>query len=90
MADPSGAFVPYAAVAIGAGSDEVNTFLEKNYEKDIGLDSAATLTISAINQKRQKSDDAANIKMARVTAKTCTFEKIQDAELSSYAKNSGT
>lgn len=90
MADPSGAFVPYAAVAIGAGSDEVNTFLEKNYDKDIGLDSAATLTISAINQKRQKSDDAANIKMARVTAKTGTFEKIPDAELSSYAKNSGT
>ena len=31
VTDPSGTYVQYAAIAIGAGSDEVNAFLEKNY-----------------------------------------------------------
>lgn len=90
VTDPSGAFVSYAAVAIGASSDDVNLFLEKNYTFDITLDAAVALTISAINQKRKDSDGVTNIKMARITTESKTFEKIPDAELSSYTKNSGT
>ena len=33
VTDPSGTYVPYAAIAIGAGSDEVNDFLEKNLQR---------------------------------------------------------
>lgn len=90
VTDPSGAFVSYAAVAIGAGSDDVNLFLEKNYTFDITLDAAVGLTISAITQKRKESDSVANIKMAKITTKSKMFEKILDAELSSFVKNSGT
>lgn len=90
VTDPSGTFVSYAAVAIGAGSDDVNLFLEKSYTFDITLDAAAALTISAITQKRKDMDNVTNIKMAKITAESKTFERIPDAELSSYVKNSGT
>lgn len=90
VTDPSGAFVSYAAVAIGEGSDEVNLFLEKNYTFDTTLQEAAALTISAINQKAEKRDDVTNIKMAKVTTKDGMFQKIPDAELSSYSKSAGS
>ncbi|MEM2786230.1 MAG: archaeal proteasome endopeptidase complex subunit alpha, partial [Candidatus Nitrosotenuis sp.] len=34
VTDPSGTFVSYSAVAIGANAEEVNSFLEKNYKDD--------------------------------------------------------
>ena len=34
VTDPSGTYVSYAAVAIGAGSEEVTDFLEKNYNTE--------------------------------------------------------
>lgn len=90
VTDPSGTFVSYAAVAIGEGSDEVNLFLEKNYAFEASLQEAAALTIAAINQKAEKRDDISNIKMAKVTTKAKTFEKIPDAELSGYSKSAGS
>ncbi len=90
VTDPSGTFVAYAAVAIGEGSDEVNLFLEKNYAFEASLQEAAALTIAAINQKAEKRDDISNIKMAKVTTKAKTFEKIPDAELSGYSKSAGS
>lgn len=89
VTDPSGTFVSYSAVAIGAGSDEVNLFLEKNYSSDVTLDDAVALTVSAINQKAERGGDVANIKMARVTTQARTFERIPDAELARYARPAG-
>ena len=90
VTDPSGTFVSYAAVAIGAGSDDVNLFLEKNYTFNVTLDAAIALTISAITEKRKGTDNVTNIKMAKITTKSKMFEKISDAELNSFVKNSGT
>ena len=55
ITDPSGTYVPYAAVAIGAGSEEVNDFLEKTYTDDLSLDDAAALAIAAIKLKPVKT-----------------------------------
>ena len=49
VTDPSGTYVQFAAIAIGAGSDDVNEFLEKNYKDDLSLEDAASLVIAAIN-----------------------------------------
>lgn len=85
--DPSGAYMKYSAVAIGAGSDDVNNFLEKNYSADMNMDDGSLLAIGAVNLKLDKKDDVSHIKMAKVTAKDQRFEKIPDERLQELVKN---
>ena len=88
VTDPSGTFVPYSAVAIGAGSDEATNFLEDAYSAKMGLDESAALAIAAINLKAD-SDDADHIKMARVSSESKVLERISDEDLSKYSKLAG-
>jgi len=87
VTDPSGTYVQFAAVAIGAGSDDVNTFLEKHYKDDLGLDNAASLAIAAINLKAEAKDGVNNIKMAKVTSEAKIFEKVSESDLQNYSQN---
>lgn len=87
VTDPSGTYVQYAAVAIGAGSDDVNDFLEKHYSPDMSLDEAAALAIASINLKSEQKDGINHIKMAKVTSETKIFEKISDVELENYSQS---
>jgi len=87
LTDPSGTFIQYAAIAIGSGSDEVNSFLEKNYNFDMGLEDAASLAIAAINLKTEEKNGVDHIKMARVTTKDKVFEKISESDIKNYSQN---
>jgi len=87
LTDPSGTFIQYAAVAIGSGSDDVNSFLEKNYDFDMGLEDAAALAIAAINIKSKEKNGVENIKMAKVTSKDKVFEKISESDIKNYSQN---
>ncbi|QUC64981.1 archaeal proteasome endopeptidase complex subunit alpha [Nitrosopumilus sp. K4] len=87
VTDPSGTFVQYAAIAIGAGSDEVNAFLEKHYDSEMSLEDAAALAIASINLKAEQKEGLNHVKMAKVTSEKKIFEKISESELESYAKN---
>lgn len=87
VTDPSGTFVQYAAVAIGAGSEEANSFLEKHYDPEMSLEDAATLAIAAINLKAEQKEGTNHVKMAKVTTKDKVFEKISEADLKNYSKN---
>ena len=86
VTDPSGTYVKYAAIAIGAGSDEVNEFLEKHYNENLSLDDAASLAIAAINLKSEQKEGTKHIKMAKVTAEKKIFEKIFDANLQHFRR----
>jgi proteasome alpha subunit len=88
LTDPSGTFIKYAAIAIGSGSDEVNSFLEKNYTFDMGLEDAASLAIAAINLKSEEKNGVDHIKMAKVTTKDKVFEKISESDIKNYSQNS--
>ena len=88
LTDPSGTFIQYAAIAIGSGSDEVNSFLEKNYNFDMGLEDAASLAIAAINLKSEEKNGVKHIKMAKVTTKDKVFEKISESDIKNYSQNS--
>ena len=81
MIDPSGAYMQYLAIAIGAGSGDVNDFLERNYKSDIDMEDGVRLAIGAVNLKLEKKDDVAHIKMAKITTKSQEFEKIPDDSL---------
>lgn len=89
MTDPSGAFVSFAAVAIGARSDEINTFLEKNYRDDT-IDGAIALAVNAIRQKSGGMETGLSVKMARITIKDRIYEQIPDSEIEKHIKPSGS
>lgn len=84
VTDPSGTYVQYSAVAIGAGSDEATSFLEKNYNPQMSLEDAAALAIAAINLKTENKDGVKNIKMAKVSTQAKALEKITEKELEKY------
>ncbi|CAI9830904.1 MAG: archaeal proteasome endopeptidase complex subunit alpha [Nitrosopumilus sp.] len=85
VTDPSGTYVQYAAVAIGASSDDVNHFLEKHYDPGMGMEDAASLAIAAINLKAEQKGGTDHVKMARVPSGSGAFEKVPGDELASYS-----
>jgi len=87
VTDPSGTYVQYAAIAIGAGSDDVNEFLEKHYNSDISLEDAASLAIAAINIKAKQKNGINDIRMAKITTEDKVFEIISESDLENYSKN---
>tara|TARA_B100000809_G_scaffold240462_1_gene262787 strand:- start:759 stop:1484 length:726 start_codon:yes stop_codon:yes gene_type:complete len=87
VTDPSGTYVQYAAVAIGAGSEDVNDFLEKHYNPDMSIDDASSLAIAAINLKDKQKDVVDDIKMAKITTETKVFEKVSESDLKNYSQN---
>lgn len=87
VTDPSGTYVQYAAIAIGAGSDDVNAFLEKHYNSDMSLDDVAALAIAAINLKAEQKDGVNHIKMAKISSEAKIFEKVAEDDLQKYSQN---
>jgi len=87
VTDPSGTYVQFAAVAIGAGSDDVNAFLEKHYKDDLSLEDAASLAIAAINLKSEAKDGVNHVKMAKITSQAKVFEKVSESDLQNYSQN---
>ncbi len=85
--DPSGTYVQFTAVAIGAGADEVNSFLEKNYNPDMSLEDAAALAIASINLNAEVKDEIKNVNMAKVSSESKVFEKVSESDLENYSKN---
>ncbi len=87
VTDPSGTYIQFSAIAIGAGSDDVNAFLEKHYKDDLSIEDAAALAIAAINLKAEAKDGINNIKMAKITTESKTFEKVSESDLQNYSQN---
>ncbi|MGI0064870.1 MAG: archaeal proteasome endopeptidase complex subunit alpha [Nitrosopumilaceae archaeon] len=87
VTDPSGTYVSYAAVAIGASSEEVTEFLEKHYKPEMSLADGATLATAAINLKSEKKDGAKNVKMSWIKLDKQIFEKVSESEIEKFAKN---
>lgn len=86
VTDPSGTYVHYAAVAIGAQSEEVNGFLEKYYSNDLSIEDGAALAIAAINLKAEQQEGVKHIKMATVTTEKKAFERVLEEELKKYSE----
>lgn len=84
VTDPSGTYVSYAAVAIGAGSDEVTDFFEKNYKTEISLEEGAALATAAINLKSEKKDGVKHVKMSWIKLDKKILEKIPESEIEKF------
>lgn len=70
LTDPSGTYLGYLAVAIGAGSEQVMEFLEKNYKQNMSLEEAGELAVKSIYLVSGEKEENRHIKMAVVETKT--------------------
>ena len=86
LTDPSGTYVAYNAIAIGANSEKVNEFLEKHYKSDITLDDARQMITAAINLSDDTTDGTEHIKISQVRADTKQFEILTEKEITDIAK----
>lgn len=87
VTDPSGMYIKYAAVAIGAGADEVTEFLEKHYTDTMSIDDIAALAVAAINLKIEKQDGVEHIKMSRINNGS-DIARVENDDLVKYSKDS--
>lgn len=85
LTDPSGTYIGYDAVAIGAGSDQVTEFLEKNYKDEVNLEEAATLAIESIYLVSEDKTSTRHLKMAIIDNKTKAMRKVEEDEIQRYA-----
>ncbi len=85
LTDPSGTYIGYDAVAIGAGSDQVTEFLEKSYKPELNLQDAASLAIESIYLVSEEKTGSRHVKMAIIDTKTKTMRKIEDDDIEKYA-----
>jgi len=86
VTDPSGTYVSYAAVAIGASSEEVTDFLEKNYKPELTLEEGAALATAAINLKSEKKDDTKHVKMSWIKEDKKILEKVSESDIEKFAQ----
>ncbi|MFL6372951.1 MAG: archaeal proteasome endopeptidase complex subunit alpha [Nitrososphaera sp.] len=85
LTDPSGTYIGYDAVAIGAGSDQVTEFLEKSFRSEMGLEEAAALAIESIYLVSEEKTGTRHLKMAIIDSKAKTMRKAEDEEIQGYA-----
>ena len=85
LTDPSGTYIGYDAVAIGAGSDQVTEFLEKQYQTDIPMDDAGALAMQSIYLVSEEKTGTRHVKMAVIDNETKTMRKVDDNDIGRYA-----
>ncbi len=85
LTDPSGTYISYDAVAIGAGSDQVTEYLEKHYKKDMSFEDAAALAIESIYLVSEEKDGVKHIKMAQILNDTKIMTRTIEKDLEKYA-----
>ncbi|HUI86477.1 MAG TPA: archaeal proteasome endopeptidase complex subunit alpha [Nitrososphaerales archaeon] len=90
LTDPTGAYSGFAAIAIGQNSDQVNDYLEKNYSKDLSLDSVVTLAIECIYLVSEDKAGTAHIKVAVIDAETKKMRRLTEQEIGKNASSAKT
>ena len=86
LTDPSGTYISYDAIAIGANYDQVTDFLEKTYKNDFSLEDASTLATAGIYLSSEDKDGTAHIRMAQIKTETGEYEIVSKEQITSYAK----
>ncbi|MGQ9759347.1 MAG: archaeal proteasome endopeptidase complex subunit alpha [Candidatus Methanomethylicaceae archaeon] len=87
MTEPSGAYAGYFAVAIGAGSQIVTEFFEKNYDFETSLNSTIPLALKALATVIEGGLDPSRIEMAVIRKETGKFELIPAELLQKYIED---
>ncbi len=86
LTDPSGTYISYDAIAIGASSDQVTDFLEKTYKNDLSLDDASALAAAGIYLASEDKDGTSHIRMAHIKTETGLYEILSNEQIANFAK----
>ena len=81
LTDPSGTYVPYNAVAIGANSDKVTEFLTKEYKPELTLEDAKILATASINMISDDANGSEHIKISQIKSDTKKFEIVDKNQI---------
>jgi proteasome alpha subunit len=81
LTDPSGTYVPYNAVAIGANSDKVTEFLTKEYKPELTLEDAKILATASINMINDDANGSEHIKISQIKSDTKKFEIVDKNQI---------
>ena len=87
LTDPSGAYVPYNAVAIGAYSDKVTEFLIKEYKSEMTLEESKILAVAAINLVSNDTNNSEQIKICQIKSDTKRFEIIDKNQVTDLLRS---
>jgi len=87
LTDPSGAYVPYNAVAIGANSDKVTEFLIKEYKSEMTLEESKILATAAINLVSNDTANSEQIKICQIKSDTKRFEVIDKNQVTDLLRS---
>ena len=86
LTDPSGTYISYEAIAIGASSDQVTDFLEKTYKNDLSLDDASVLSVAGIYLASEDKVGTSHIRMAHIKTETGLYEILSNEQIENFAK----
>ncbi len=86
LTDPSGTYVGYYAIAIGAGADQVGEYLEQKYKENLSLDDALTLAVESIYLVSEDKVGTRHIKMSMIPTDTKQMRRLSDEEVDKYAE----
>jgi len=81
LTDPSGTYVPYNAVAIGASSDMTTEFLKKHYKQEMTLEESKMLAISSIKMTSDDVEGYEHIKISQIKSDTKQFEILDEPQI---------
>ena len=81
LTDPSGTYIPYNAVAIGANSDMATEFLKKHYKQEMTLEESKLLAISSINMASSDVKGSEHIKISQIKSDTKQFEIVDKNQI---------
>jgi len=85
LTDPSGTYISYDAIAIGAGSEQVTDFLEKTYKKDLSIDDASALATAGIYLSSEDKEGTSHIRMAHIKTESGLYELVSNEQITNYA-----
>ena len=86
MTTPSGAFNRFHAQAIGSGAPTAREFLEKEYKKDMNMESAIILALSAFKKVISKEFSPDHTGVGIITTDEKDFRKFSKKEKEAYIK----
>ncbi|NWG08912.1 MAG: archaeal proteasome endopeptidase complex subunit alpha [Nitrososphaerales archaeon] len=86
--DPSGTYLSYDGIAIGAGSDQVMEYLEKRFNPNMNLEDACVLAIDCIYLVSEDKVGTKHIKMALLDTESKRMIRLTDEEIAKYAEKS--
>ena len=88
LTDPSGTYIPYNAVAIGADSDRVTEFLKKHYKPEMTLEESKMLAIASVNMLSSNAKDSEHIKISQIKSDTKHYEIVDKNQITKLLQSS--